>query len=68
MNKEDRQWLEKEFVKYMGLTLKGETLEAFYKAEMLLGGWEEIRRRKCSCEYRKLKSSVENSYSRWANG
>lgn len=63
----DRDWLLNEFPKFIGKTLMKDTLQAYYKAEMLLNGWDKIKKRGCSCNYKQLKNSTETSYKKWIN-
>lgn len=65
MNEESKQWLLTEFPTHSIKTLRGETLSAYYRAEMLLNGWDRIKQRSCSCQYRGLKNSVDGSYKQW---
>lgn len=67
MNSKDKEWLLNEFPKYIGKTLMKDTLTAYYKAEMLVNGWNEIKKRGCSCNYKQLKNSTEISYKKWVN-
>jgi len=67
MKDEAKDWLLNEFPKFIGRTLMKDTLHAYYKAEMLLKGYEQIKRRSCSCQYRGLKTDTENSYNKWVN-
>jgi hypothetical protein len=65
MNEKDREWLYVAFPSFQNRTLRKETLDAYYKAEMLLNGWDKQRRRDCSCEYRSLKEQVDNKHHKW---
>jgi len=65
MKDEDKKWLIEEFSKYRGKTIRGETLAAYYRAEMLLNGWAQIKRRGCSCQLRSLADGVDKSYNKW---
>lgn len=65
MKVEDKEWLKNVFPTVIGRTLRGEVLSMYYKAEMLLNGADKINKRGCSCQYRGLKQSVENSYNKW---
>ena len=65
MNKDNQKWLKEEFPKYQKRILRGEVLNAYYTAEMLLNGVDKINKRGCYCEYGSLKDSVESKYSKW---
>jgi hypothetical protein len=65
MSQEDKYWLIEDFPRFIGRTLMKDTLKAYYKAEMLLHGWDEIKRRGCSCSLRSLKEVVEWKYKTW---
>lgn len=65
MNEMDREWLYVAFPAFKNRTLRKETLNAYYKAEMLLNGWDKERRRDCSCELRSLKEQVDNKHHIW---
>lgn len=64
MSSEDIEWLRNEFPLHRHRTLRGETLQAYYRAEMLLNGYDKINVRGCSCQYRTLKNSVDMLYDR----
>lgn len=65
MSEEDKYWLIEEFPSYIGLTLMRDTLKAYYRAEKLLNGWDEIKKRTCSCSLRSLKEDTERKYRTW---
>lgn len=65
MNEEDRYWLIEEFPSFIGRTLMRDTLNAYYRAEKLLNGWDQIKRRTCSCSLRSLKEKTEHNYRTW---
>ena len=65
MSNEDKEWLKNVFPTFIGKTLMKDTLQAYYKAEMLLNGWDTIKKRGCACNYRSLKNSTEKSYNKW---
>lgn len=65
MKDEDKKWLIEEFPKYMGKTIRGEVLTSYYRAEMLLAGKDQIRKRGCGCELRGMASGVDKSYNNW---
>lgn len=67
MSNEDKDWLKNVFPTFIGRTLMKDTLQAYYKAEMLLNGYATIKKRSCTCHYRGLKNGVENSYNKWLN-
>ena len=45
MKDEDKKWLLEEFPKHRGKTIRGEVLQAYYRAEMVLSGKEKINKR-----------------------
>ena len=65
MKDEDKKWLIEEFPKYKGRTIRGEVLAAYYKAEMILSGNTQIKKRGCSCELGGMARAVDNSYNKW---
>ena len=65
MKDEDKKWLIEEFPKYMGKTIRGEVLKAYYEAERILAGKDQIRKRGCSCELRGMATGVDKSYNKW---
>ncbi len=65
MKVEDKEWLMLEFPKYKGKTIRGEVLKAYYEAERILAGKEQIRKRGCSCELRGMATGVDKSYNNW---
>lgn len=67
MNLDDKTWLRNTFPEYKDRTLKGEVLEAYYRAEKVLSGWESIKRRGCGCELRGLANTVNMLYDNWLN-
>jgi len=65
MKDEDKKWLIEEFPKYKGKTIRGEVLASYYRAEMLLNGWSQIKKRTCSCQLRSLASETDRLYNKW---
>ncbi len=65
MNKEDKDWLINVFPTFFNKTVKGDTVQAYYRAEMLLDGRETFNTRSCSCQYRSLKNTTESKYKKW---
>lgn len=65
MNKEDKDWLLEVFPTHRGRTIRGETLAAYYRAEMLIQGRDKINKRGCSCELRGMADQVDNIYNKW---
>ena len=52
MRDDYKEWLVNEFAtKWMGRTLRGDTLNAYYKAEMILKGRHAIQKRSCGCQF-----------------
>ena len=62
MSSEDKKWLLEEFSQYENRTMKGEVLDAYHRAEMILLERTSIRKRTCSCEYGSLKRNVDRLY------
>lgn len=67
MSEDNIKWLLEEFPKYKGKTIRGEVLNAYYKAEMLLSNREQINKRSCSCQLRSLATGVDKSYNKWVS-
>lgn len=65
MSEEDKKWLKEEFGQYRNNNLIRGVEQHYYRAEMLLNGWSEIKKRGCSCQYRGLKNSVLQKYDKW---
>lgn len=65
MKIEDIDWLLHTFPNHRGRTIRGEVLAAYYKAEMLLNGWTQIKKRSCGCELRGMATNVDKSYDKW---
>jgi hypothetical protein len=65
MNNEDKRWLVEVFPTHRGRTIKGDTLAAYYRAEMLIEGRDKINKRGCSCEFRGMTQHVDNIYNKW---
>ena len=65
MNKQDKTWLLEVFPTHRGRTIKGDTLAAYYRAEMLIEGRDKINKRGCSCELRGMANHVDNIYNKW---
>ena len=65
MKDEDKDWLLNTFSQYRGRTIRGEVLTAFYRAEMLLNGWSQIKKRSCSCQLRSLADGVDKLHDKW---
>lgn len=67
INLSDIKWLEEEFPKYKGRSLKGDVLVAYYQAERILKNNPTIQKRNCTCEHGGLKSDVERLYKAYLN-
>tara|TARA_R110000803_G_scaffold38327_8_gene82780 strand:- start:1365 stop:1583 length:219 start_codon:yes stop_codon:yes gene_type:complete len=67
MSEDNIKWLLEEFPKFKGMTIRGEVLTAYYKAEMLLNNKEQINKRSCSCQLRGMAGQVDKSYSKWVS-
>ncbi len=65
MSEQDYKWLKEEFPQYLNKSLIRGVEKHYYKAEMLLNGWDQIKKRSCSCQYRGLKNSVVDKYNKW---
>lgn len=65
MNKQDKTWLLEVFPTHRGRTIKGDTLAAYYRAEMLIEGRDKINKRGCSCELRGMADKVDRLYTKW---
>lgn len=66
MRSDYKEWLMNEFAtKFMGRTLRGEVLNAYYKAEMILKGRHAIQRRSCGCQYGSMARAVDKLYNDW---
>jgi hypothetical protein len=64
MSNQDIEYL-KNFKQYIGRTLSGPVLGAYYEAERILLGKQVINKRSCSCEYRSLATKVNDLYELW---
>jgi hypothetical protein len=63
MRDDYKEWLENEFAtKWMGRTLRGDALNAYYKAEMILKGRHAIQKRSCGCQYGSMARAVDKMY------
>lgn len=67
MSPEDKKWLIEEFPNFKGRTMMKQTLQAYYRAEMLLNGWEKVKPRTCSCHLRGLADGVNALYGKFIN-
>jgi len=67
MSSEDKKWLLEEFPKYKGRTMMKDTVNAYLKAEMILNGWSQIKKRTCSCHLRGLADGVNAAYGKFVN-
>jgi len=65
MSNEDREWLLNEFPQYLNKSLIRGVENYYYRAEMLLNGWDQIKKRSCSCQFRSLKDTVIRKYNSW---
>jgi hypothetical protein len=61
----DRQFLLNTFPLHQARPIKGEVLAAYYKAEALLKGWDQIKPRGCSCNYGALQREIDKLYKEW---
>ena len=68
MTESEKVWLKNTFLlEYFDtpVALKGDGLSAYYEAERILNGWDEIKRRGCKCELGTLKSSVSTKLKKF---
>lgn len=65
MNSIDKDWLRDSFPTFQKRVLRGDVLNAYYRAEMLLNGWDNIKKRGCYCQHGSLKDGVESKYTEW---
>lgn len=65
MNKEDKQWLEEVFPNFVGRTLRGETLDAYLRAEMLIDNTDVKRKITCNCQLRDVARTIHNKVNQW---
>tara|TARA_R110001632_G_scaffold60902_1_gene147242 strand:- start:443 stop:673 length:231 start_codon:yes stop_codon:yes gene_type:complete len=65
-NKElNMAWLLNEFPQYQVKVMRGDTKNAYLKAEMLLTNAHAIKPRGCGCQNGALKSQVDEQYRQW---
>lgn len=67
MNKEDKQWLIEVFPIFIGRTLRGETLDAYLRAEMLIDGTDTRRKITCNCQLRDVARVINDKFGKWRN-
>ena len=65
MDNEKEDFLLNVFPEYQGRTLRGDVLNAYYKAEMLLKDRHAIQRRSCGCQYGSMGREVDRLYKEW---
>lgn len=65
MSSEDLDWLVKSFPVYLGQVLRGETKQAFIRAEMLMKGTSTAPG--CSCQGEAYKQKIIGYYKEWAS-
>ena len=65
MDNEKEDFLLNVFPEYQGRTLRGDVLNAYYKAEMLLKDRHAIQRRSCGCQYGSMGREVDRLYQEW---
>ena len=63
MTKQDVVWLVEEFLPYWDRGLRGNTIEYWYRAEMILRDRDEIEPRSCPCHWKGLAMEVKARYS-----
>ena len=63
---EDRRYLIDIFPEFTGRDIfNKEVLNAYYKVEKIIKGYDEIKRRGCNCQYGKFQKEVDNLYNNW---
>lgn len=65
MKHSEEVWLKEIFPNHKGKTIKGETYQVYLEAERILNGWESVKKRSCSCQYRSLAQDVNRLYNKW---
>ena len=65
MDNEKERFLLQEFPEYQGRTIRGDVLNAYYKAEMYLKNRHAISRRSCGCQYGSMGREVDRLYQDW---
>lgn len=53
------------FPQHKGKTMKGSTLQAYYDAERIFNGWDDIKKRSCGCTLGGLQREVDSQYDNW---
>lgn len=68
MTYKDRIFLIEEFPKfYKGNIFDGPTRQAYYEAERIIMGYDQIKRRGCNCEYNRFQQQINKLYEEWSN-
>lgn len=63
MNTQEAIFLKEQFENQAkGLILKGKVVDIYYEAERILRGWDKIKRRGCTCEYRTMSNIVNSLF------
>ena len=63
MTKEEAIFLVEKFEKQaLGLILKGKVTDYYYEAERILRGWDKIKKRGCTCEYKNMARIVNGLF------
>lgn len=68
MTAAEKTWLKNTFLlEYFDtpVALRGDALSAYYEAERILNGWDEIKRRGCNCELGSLKNTVSTKFKKF---
>ena len=65
MNKEQIKWLQNIFPQYRDRVMRADTLQAYYEAERILLGLEQINKRGCSCNYKRMQAEINKLYDTW---
>ena len=63
MTTEDYYFLLEDFPKIMDTTLRGDTLRAYERVEIIFSGKKSTP--DCSCRYRSYKENVLRIYNKW---
>ena len=66
MTLEDRRYLIDIFPEFTGKDIfNTKVLNAYYRVEKIIKGYDEIKRRGCNCQYGKFQKEVDIIYNNW---
>ena len=66
MTLKDRRYLLDEFPKYYKDNIfEIPVRQAYYEAERIIMGYEQIKRRGCNCEYNRFQQQINKLYEQW---